>query len=93
MRGHILLVHEVLEGYVTVFLELDVVLEGLLNQVINLLLESEELRGELNRILEECLIPYDLLSADLNVGLHLLNDVFKSGVDALEYTVHQGQLI
>ena len=31
VRGHVLLVHEVLEGHITVLLELDVVLEGLLN--------------------------------------------------------------
>ncbi len=52
MRGCGLLVHKVLEGYVSILLELDVVEERFLNHNVDLSLEGEKSLSELNRILD-----------------------------------------
>lgn len=93
MGSHGALVHEVLEGDVSVLLELDVVLEAHLHHLVNLSLKRKELGGELNGVLEQGGIRDNLLAAILDVGLHLLNDVLERAVDSLEDTVHQGELV
>ena len=85
---HGLLIHEILEGHITVLLELDVILEALLYQSVHLGLESKELGGELDWVLNKCLVHDDLLSATLDVGPHLLHDEFERGLLSAEDLVH-----
>ena len=91
--GHALLVHEGLERYVAVLLELDVILEALLYHAVHLCLEGQEPRGKLDGVLDEGLVHDDLVSSRLNVRLHLLDDVLEGALDSAEHLVHEGQLL
>lgn len=93
VRGHGTLIHKVLERYVSVLLELDVVAETFLHHDINFRFERQQGLSEDHWVLHEGLILNYLLTADLNIGLHLLNDVFQGALNATEQAVYEGELV
>jgi hypothetical protein len=50
VSSELALVHEVLEGHISVLLESDVILETLLNHLIHFLLQCKQLTSELNGV-------------------------------------------
>jgi len=52
VRGHVLTIHEVLEGDISVFLEFYIVFERDLNEVVHFFFEGEKFGCELDWVFE-----------------------------------------
>lgn len=78
---------------ISVLLESDVILEGVLNHVVHFGLQLEQLLGELNRVFQEGFILHNLFAPFLNIRTHLLDYVFKRRLHSSEDSEHQSQFV
>ena len=93
MWAFIALIHEVLEGQISCFLEFDIVLEGRSDNSIHFLLKEQELPGELEWVFQ-VFLAFHYLSSFLHYeGVHFLDDKLQSGLDSGEDLIHLLELV
>ena len=83
------LVHEILEWRVSTLLELHAIVKTLLEHIIHLLLEFEQLFGEINGVFQKILVLHYSPASCFDVWIHLLNYKDKSVWISLEDIVHE----
>ena len=93
MWALVALVHEVLEGQISCFLELDIVLEGSGDDSIHLLLKLQEPPGELEWVFQVFLALHYFSSFLHYEGVHFLDDKLQSGLDSGEHLIHLLELL
>jgi hypothetical protein len=87
------LVHKVLEGHVSCFLELDVILEGFSDELVHAGFEFEQQLSKLEWILAVLFVVDDVRALLHDVGVHLIDNKLERLLNSCIHVVHHGELV